>query len=345
MLNRIPTPTPSITSHISLKLPGGGKQPAEISFSTKGRMSAFTLAANRKLTALEAGPSSPDASGSRGAAAMAERNRLAREQRLRDEQQEAIDNDLHALEYKLSQFQCPTVVVQPAKRELSQAAAVARGPSRAERREAQRAYAEKLYQGSGVGTKLPARAGGRLPPAKLVENRLNILRADPAAREALRLDVERHIRDKAAEKIKAAGGMPKNFLAQNVVAAARRRPRSAPVARSSSPPRYLPDGTRIVYEADEDELRPAFRPGGAPAELYERPGPPPHDYLPKKLSRPQSAITRRTVVSSSALEDADDPVLVFAETSPFRAGAPENASPPSSPNKGAEAQGNPADIA
>ena len=84
---------------------------------------------------------------------------------------------------------------------------------------------------------------------------------------------------------------------------------------------------------------------GAPAELYERPGPPPHDYLPKKLSRPQSAITRRTVVSSSALEDADDPVLVFAETSPFRAGAPENASPPSSPNKGAEAQGNPADIA
>ena len=145
--------------------------------------------------------------------------------------------------------------------------------------------------------------------------------------------------------IKAAGGMPKNFLAQNVVAAARRRPRSAPVARSSSPPRYLPDGTRIVYEADEDELRPAFRPGGAPAELYERPGPPPHDYLPKKLSRPQSAITRRTVVSSSALEDADDPVLVFAETSPFRAGAPENASPPSSPNKGAEAQGNPADIA
>ena len=223
MINRIPTPTPSITSHISLKLPGGGKQPAEISFSTKGRMSAFTLAANRKLTALEAGPSSPDASGSRGAAAMAERNRLAREQRLRDEQQEAIDNDLHALEYKLSQFQCPTVVVQPAKRELSQAAAVARGPSRAERREAQRAYAEKLYQGSGVGTKLPARAGGRLPPAKLVENRLNILRADPAAREALRLDVERHIRDKAAEKIKAAGGMPKNFLAQNVVAAARRR--------------------------------------------------------------------------------------------------------------------------
>ena len=102
-----------------------------------------------------------------------------------------------------------------------------------------------------------------------------MLRNDDVARRALEEQVEQHLKDKKMELMRRAGGMPKNFLQANVKAAKKGRPRSAPMRLTS--PMEVPL-----------EQRPAFRPGGAEFELYERPGPPAYDYQPKRPSRPQN---------------------------------------------------------
>ena len=86
--------------------------------------------------------------------------------------------------------------------------------------ELQRLSSERLYSGSSfaavnaeAAAKKAPRRVARVPPAKQLDLRLTQLRADPAAREALRLQAEQSLRDRFAQNMRACGGgIPKNFL-------------------------------------------------------------------------------------------------------------------------------------
>ena len=296
-------------------------------------LSGFTQQQNLRLRQIEASLLEVSG-GQKGAGGATRAQREAAELAASKDRQDKIDGDLYAVDVLLAQFTCPAHVAPPPPKRLepgeaNSSAVPAMTP--AERRRAQRAYSERLYSGSGVGQKMPPRSAGiRIPPVKIVEKRLNELRADPAAQLALHAQVQQHLLDikvraaapphictrprghahalvsfllargrfltpcathpprtyggtacAQAERMRqCGGGVPKNFIANNVQAAAKpSRPASAPLVRS--PSELLPL-----------DQRPAFRPGGAEYELYARPGPPPLSYQPKP--RPQSAAVART---------------------------------------------------
>ena len=278
---RLSSPHPSLNDgQISLKLPASASSTTLLTASTSMRsVSGFVEQQNARLREIESSlmevPSSP---GGGGVVSTAQRAIEAKAKASRV----AIDNNLYELDSKLSQFMCPNVVApKPPPRDGGGPEVIDVKAVYKNRKAAQRAASERLYQGSGVGNKVESRAVGRVPPATAVENRLNALRADDAARKALEATVEQHLKDILDENIRRAGGRHKDYLSENVALAAKpRRPRSAPVERASEIP---------LHE------RPAFRPGGAPAELYERPGPPPNNYLPKR--RPESAVSAPSPVT------------------------------------------------
>ena len=293
---RLSSPHPSLNDgQISLRLPVASASSDDIlkSSASMRTLSGFVEQQNARLREIESSlmevPSSPDGGGvvstaQRGIDAQAKARK------------EAIEDHFYELDSKLSQFMCPNVVApKPPRRDGGGLEVVDEASMYKNRKALQRAASQRLYQGSGVGNKVESRAVGRVPPAMAVENRLNALRADDAARKALQATVEQHLKDIEAEHIRRAGGRRKDYLSENAAAAGKpRRPRSAPVERSAS---------EIPLHR-----RPAFRPGGAPADLYERPGPPPNDYLPKR--RPHSAMP----AASSVIR-----------TEPFR---PRRAAPP-----------------
>ena len=252
-----------------------------------------------------------------------------------------FDDDMYAVERILSQFVCPTHVAPPPTSRVkpssegggsgsSSAGSGNRKLTKAEVIELQRLSSERLYAGSSFASvnaeaaaKKAPRKEARIPPAKKLDLRLNQLRADPVAREALRLKAEQDLRNKFKEKMRACGGgIPKNFITINtetervysranlLVSVAngehkKLRPRSAPLARNGSSTSVLsppkPPSPPRTGSPERLEDRHPFRPGGAPAEAYLRPGSArrqPLEAWPR--SRPQSALTRPTSAVSCA---------------------------------------------
>ena len=288
--SRLTTPRPSIDGgKITFKLPKA---------SGANSMSSLTQQQNQRLLELKQreqqglATASTASADDMAAAAALQLQVEAAAARAKKEKEDQIDLALYSLDVMLSQFVCPThVAAAPPKRAMPGEAAASDDKPPVKTKAQQRSATERLYTGSGVGTKMPSRVTERrVPPAKLLEARLHELRNDAAARQALHAECRKHMRDIKEESLrKCGGGVPKDFLSQNVKASS--RPRSAPAARTLSP-------MDVPLDA-----RPAFRPGGAPEELYERPGPPPYDYVPPRL-RPQSAMPG--VRSSSQVVEAVD---------------------------------------
>ena len=297
--SRLSTPTPSLRGgKISFKLP-----PAQ---QVKGAqvMSSLTQQQNQRLWELR----QREIRAQSGAAAATSQDDTGDAVALQAQRQAAViaarkarDEDFYDLDVMLAQFACPShVAPAPPKRDTKPGEVIDAPPVKTKAQ--QRSATERLYTGSGVGTKMPPRATtSRVPPAKLLEKRLNELRNDDAARNALHSTVQRHMRDIREENLKRCNS--KDFLATNVRAVT--RPASAPVKSTINP---------MDVRLDD---RPPFRPGGAPEDLYERPGPQPYDYSGRSKQRPQSAMPGIRV---SASYDLDDPVDAFR---PARAPAEE----------------------
>ena len=169
----------------------------------------------------------------------------------------AFESGLYQVERMLGQFVCPTHVAAPPSRKNpdedggSSFVKQARPLTKAEVKELQRASSDRLYRGTSFAASSAAAAAAvakkanparepRVPPAKKLDMRLSQLRADPAAREALRIKAEQAVKDKIAAQLHLSAG--KNFIAINTEPArvysrsdllrSYQRPSSAPVGRT-----------------------------------------------------------------------------------------------------------------
>jgi hypothetical protein len=271
--------------------------------------SELTRAQNERLKGIEAAlAASVDGldGGARGGASPAKKKKAEEERLARNHQ---FDSGLYAVERILSQFVCPTTVVPPPQARQAESGAsgveggssgggsfgsgicLEGGPTASEVRRRQREASERLFSGSSFQSKgmtnkpiLPPRQKIE-PPLKKLDRKLNALRDDAAAREALRARVAQHLIDMQEERRRRCGGeAPRNFILENV--------------RTANRPRSAPPHVALLAPGDPEpiDLRPAFRPGGAPAEIYKRPGSPPktygYDKPPSQRGRPQSALVR-----------------------------------------------------
>jgi hypothetical protein len=224
----------------------------------------------------------------------------------------AFESGLYQVERMLGQFVCPTHVAAPPSRKNpdedggSSFVKQARPLTKAEVKELQRASSDRLYRGNSFAASSAAAAAAaakkanparepRVPPAKKLDMRLSQLRADPAAREALRIKAEQAVKDKIAAQLHLSAG--KNFIAINTEPArvysrsdllrSYQRPSSAPVGRTPGGRERSPSPPPLAIED-----RPPFRPSGAPAEMYLRPGSAKRQPITWRdaPSRPQSAV-------------------------------------------------------
>ena len=260
------------------------------------------------------------------AAAAGKLQKAAAEEIAAAKRMEVFESGMYEVERMLGQFVCPSHVAAPPSRGPPGSKGLEGEGDKAQaaedRKAAQLAYAERLYLGSSFegAHKLPPRQL-RVPPAKQLEKRLSMLRADAAARETLRVTVAKHQRDIRAEHMLRCGGLPRNFVQENTSkVTANARPRSAPVLRALAETQLL--------EPIEIGKRPAFRPGGAPAEVYMRPGPAPPVYG----RRPQSAAapSRRSTAPLDA-EAPLGPVDAVPDAGPRSPGADSVAAAAQSP--------------
>jgi len=229
--------------------------------------SSLTLAQNNRLELIErAQRGTPQGEQQQEAPA------VEASQALEAQRQKAYEAELAAriarfqaefseVEAKMGMMQCPTNTssVEPtaaASRSRPRSSADDEPKPPTELQMKQMKSSQRLFSGQGgsVGVGAPpSRRSLGPPPAVVVENRLKMLRTDPIARNELRKQCIIHERNRRDENLRRGrDGIPRNFVEENVHKAT--RPRSA--------------GSASVHMLGR---RPAFRPGGAPADAYVRP--------------------------------------------------------------------------
>ena len=263
----LPLPRPSVDhGRVQLNLGHGG--------GGKASCGSLTAQQNERVAALERSLSKPASSCGVPTASSSSRTAELHARRAEEAATEARNRSFAAalckVEEMMASMECAGGAPKPeagsgggSRRSASGDDDQMRGLT--PKQEAQREAAQRLFEGSSgastaLGRRLPARAHS-LPPAKAVEHRLKLLRADPARRQALAEQVTLFEAEKAAKRQELSRG--KDFVAINVLKAA--RPRSAPVLLAAETPSWAPPLSPTPLAE-----RPAFRPGGAPA--YRRPG-------------------------------------------------------------------------
>lgn len=233
--------------------------PGEDSHAGLGR-SGLTLQQNERLAAIS-GISGADVGGAESTMSPDEsKQRAAHEAAmLRASRFEQTVSSIDVLMAKLSYGSGSSTMVQAeataksrSRNELGEGQARPRSAAQI----AQDEYSQRLFLGSSYGKpnlqKQPAKAQGRVPPAVLLEMKLESLRKDPVAREQLRVRCLEHAKQK-----RSAGSS--DFVRQNVLLARKQRPRSA-TPKDGEDQRY----TSPPPHRGELAERPHWRPGGAP---------------------------------------------------------------------------------